>query len=94
MEKSFIVRSQSLVNFLDNYQDFNVKEGEKCSATLIVVENHLNYLDTIKHDLLVGMSNTFELILDYFTSVQDKCNSIKMKTRCMKVMVSKSTIII
>jgi hypothetical protein len=60
-----------------------------CSATFLTVENRLNYLDNIKHSLLEGMSKTLKLILDYFTSKQDKCNSVKMKTRCMKVMVSR-----
>lgn len=64
------------------------KNGRKCEQKLVEIEQNLNYLETIKQDQLEGMSNTFELILDYFTGVQEKCNSVKMKTRCMKVMVS------
>lgn len=88
MESNVVGRSNSLIDFLDKNPLVLVKgRKKKCASTLSDIESFLDYADT-KHDLLVGMSDTLKFILDYFTSLQDKCNHVKMKTRCMKVMVS------
>lgn len=81
-----MLRSQSLFEFLDNNTSLR---KENCSLSSKSIVTYLNYLDNTKLNLLAGMSNTLDMILDYFTNLGVKCKNVKMKTRCIKVTVGK-----